>query len=186
MHTMISDPLPATVHPCLRPSQVCDSINGGGLGGSIFEVVRAGGVGVIFGYTPADAASGLNFPREYTTSIPFVMVQPEERQTVIDFSRATRKPYASFSAPQVSFEGNAPQMALFSSRGPTPTLNQVVLKPDITAPGVFGRPMVVSSTLLGLSSHLGNSSNTSGGAASAAEPEGCCRRGRWHACDKVV
>lgn len=124
----------------MQPSQVCDSIGaGGGLGSSIREVARAGGVGVIFGYTPADAVTGGNFPREYLSTIPFVVVQPVERQAAINFARS-RKPFASISTPKVSFDNTAPQMVLFSSRGPTPVINQVVLKPDITAPGVFCGP----------------------------------------------
>jgi subtilisin family serine protease/uncharacterized protein YfaP (DUF2135 family) len=99
-----------------------------------FEVKRAGGVAMVMTNTSTNSINGDYHP------IPTVHVDVEARQPILDYiadagASATAKivpltPAELEAAPQV------PEIAAFSSRGPSVTTEGDILKPDIAAPGV--------------------------------------------------
>ena len=107
------------------------------------EVFRAGGAGIIATLLPQVMQTRLNTPEESLLEVPYVVVGPADRERLLNYVWSTNNPTASFAEPEFSFQNTAPQMALFSSRGPTTTVKQLVLKPDITAPGAL-RPYIAS------------------------------------------
>lgn len=104
---------------------------------------RAGGVAAIIGFLPETLVNGNNFPREwviYPDWVPGVFVQPKEREIAIREAQALANSAqaaatATISAPIFTYDNTAPEMVGFSSRGPATTMDQLVLKPDVTAPG---------------------------------------------------
>jgi hypothetical protein len=121
---------------------VCDS-NGLASGSKLSEVARAGGIAAIVGFLPEAAATGDNYPREFLilpSMVPGVFVQPKDRETAIREARtltnsAQAAATAAISAPIYTYDNTAPRMVGYSGKGPATTMNQLVLKPDITAPG---------------------------------------------------
>jgi len=99
-----------------------------------FEVKRAGGVGMVMTNTSENSLNG-DFH-----AVPSVHVSHVDRQPILDYiaaagAGATAKivpltPAELAAAPQV------PEIAAFSSRGPSTTTGGDILKPDIAAPGV--------------------------------------------------
>lgn len=99
-----------------------------------FEVQRAGGVGMVMTNTSLNSLNGDYHP------IPSVHVAHTARQPILSYIasagvNATAKilpltPAELAAAPQV------PEIAAFSSRGPSTTTDGDILKPDIAAPGV--------------------------------------------------
>ena len=99
-----------------------------------FEVKRAGGVAMVMTNTSTNSINGDYHP------IPSVHVDAPARQPILDYiasagAGATAKivaltPAELAAAPQV------PEIAAFSSRGPSTTTEGDILKPDIAAPGV--------------------------------------------------
>ena len=99
-----------------------------------FEVKRAGGVGMVMTNTSPNSLNGDYHP------IPSVHVDEVARTAILSYitaagTGATAKivpltPAELLAAPQV------PEIAAFSSRGPSTTTQGDILKPDIAAPGV--------------------------------------------------
>jgi subtilisin family serine protease len=99
-----------------------------------FEVKRAGGVGMVMTNTSPNSLNGDYHP------IPSVHVDEVARTAILAYieaagAGATAKivpltPAELAAAPQV------PEIAAFSSRGPSTTTGGDILKPDIAAPGV--------------------------------------------------
>lgn len=121
---------------------MCDS-DGFGSGAKLKEVAHAGGIAAIVGFLPETAAIGGNYSREfliYPDYVPGVFVQPKDREVAIQEARALTNSAqaaatATISAPIFTYNNTAPQMVGYSPKGPAITMNQLVLKPDITAPG---------------------------------------------------
>lgn len=121
----ICDMVPASepFHPAYN--RMLDAVN---------EVIRAGGAGLIAAVVRVAAATRVAQPRESIMGLPYVQVMPAERDAAINYAW-TADATASFAASEYSFHHTAPTMGLFSSRGPASAVQQLVLKPDVTAPG---------------------------------------------------
>ena len=99
-----------------------------------FEVQRAGGVGMVLTNTSADSLVADYNP------IPSVHVDELARAEILDYiaaggASATAKIVPPTAAELESFP-DVPEIAEFSSRGPSTTTGGDILKPDIAAPGV--------------------------------------------------
>jgi hypothetical protein len=69
--------------------------------------------------------------------LPYVHVTSAQRDTVLQYVQSSNSAAtATLNPAKAKLGQTAPAMAEFSSRGPIPTANAVVLKPDVTAPGV--------------------------------------------------
>ncbi|KAI4376078.1 hypothetical protein MLD38_013872 [Melastoma candidum] len=92
-------------------------------------VTSAHGAGVIFAQFPSKDITT-------STSIPFIHVDYTLGTYLLMYMESDRNPVVKFSATR-SVVGRqiAPEVAVFSSRGPS-SLSPSVLKPDIAAPGV--------------------------------------------------
>ncbi|KAJ7296070.1 hypothetical protein O6H91_Y233700 [Diphasiastrum complanatum] len=97
-----------------------------------YEVLRAGGVGLILGNRPEDG-EGIVSDSHVLPATAFGSINAIKTQI---YANSTRNPVAKIT-PATTKLGNKqrPTIAFFSSRGPNP-LNGDILKPDITAPGV--------------------------------------------------
>jgi len=100
----------------------------------VAEVKRAGGIAAIIAFTPAAVQGAGYYPREFLSETPFVAVSPEERVVAIREAKSPL-PTATISVPFATYDNTAPRVVGFSSRGPAYAVNQLVLKPDIAAPG---------------------------------------------------
>nr|XP_023917440.1 subtilisin-like protease SBT1.6 isoform X1 [Quercus suber]XP_023917441.1 subtilisin-like protease SBT1.6 isoform X2 [Quercus suber] len=110
---------------------ICDYSTKINVSEQIKEVESAGGYGAIF---LTDASFSL-FPNEYT--IPSLIVPTASGTRVKEYVTKVRNPIVNdmrFLLTRFSTKP-APQIAKFSSRGPS-TISPGVLKPDILAPGV--------------------------------------------------
>lgn len=92
-------------------------------------VQAAGGAGMVL-IDQLDRSMGVSFV------IPAVIVDNRDGQRILSYINSTRKPEALISpaTTTVNFRP-APQVSVFSSRGPN-TITSDVLKPDVVAPGL--------------------------------------------------
>ena len=117
---------PATVKGkivlCLR--------GGNGRAAKGFAVAQAGGAGmVLYNTNDVDNLFTDNF------QVPTVMLDNTPGLAVKSYIAGSRRPTARIVADQRSTWPSAPSMAIFSSRGPDASA-QDIIKPDVTAPGV--------------------------------------------------
>lgn len=69
--------------------------------------------------------------------LPSMLVSAKDGAIIMDYVKSTKEPVARFKFSGTQFGAKpAPAIAEFSSRGPSPLTPQL-LKPDITAPGVY-------------------------------------------------
>ncbi len=93
-------------------------------------VARAGGVGMVLAnVTPDDLDADFH-------SVPTVHVDVAAGQAIKDYVRAEGEDAFASIDPAGADDTAVPQIAEFSSRGPTPAAGGDILKPDLTAPGV--------------------------------------------------
>jgi len=94
------------------------------------EVQRAGGVGMVLANT---SPNSLNADVHF---VPTVHVDEVAGAAIKAYVSGTANPTASLSAGVQELGVKAPQVAAFSSRGPSLDADGDILKPDIMAPGV--------------------------------------------------
>jgi hypothetical protein len=97
-----------------------------------FEVKRAGGVGMVMTNTSENSLNGDYHP------VPSVHLSHTARlpiQTYAAVSGATAQ-IVPLTAAELAAAPQVPEIASFSSRGPSTTTDGDILKPDIAAPGV--------------------------------------------------
>lgn len=129
------------VSPPLPSQQVCDR------GTWLFvektsEVSRIGGKGLVLLNVPGGRTDLIN----HDIGLPYTHLTSQNRDAVLAYAgKATAT--ASFGFTVVG-SVTAPVMARFSSRGPSPVRDNVLMKPDVTAPGVCGWVWVVGLVIM--------------------------------------
>ncbi|KAJ7970036.1 cucumisin-like [Quillaja saponaria] len=91
-------------------------------------ITTAGGVGAIMPRRPFEHFA-LPFP------LPATLINSEEIDKVLEYIRYSKNPEATVLVTESWKDDEAPYIASFSSRGPSP-ISPDVVKPDISAPGV--------------------------------------------------
>jgi hypothetical protein len=97
----------------------------------VAEVKRVGGQAMVLMNVP-DGRQGLI---SQDLEIEYIHLTATQRETVLAYLGSAASATATLGATRFTFGVTAPAMADFSSRGPIPVANAVVMKPDITAPG---------------------------------------------------
>ena len=99
-----------------------------------FEVKRAGGVGMVMTNTSPNSLNGDLHP------IPSVHVSHASRQPILDYiasaGASATATIVPLTAAELAAAPQVPEIAEFSSRGPSTTTDGDLLKPDVAAPGV--------------------------------------------------
>lgn len=95
------------------------------------EVRGKGGKGVVLLNVPGGRTDffSLDF------GLPYVQLGAVYRDAVLAYA-GTGGASATLGGQRMEWGVTAPAMASFSSRGPSPVGNNVIMKPDVTAPGV--------------------------------------------------
>lgn len=96
------------------------------------EVKRIGGQAMVLMNVPDGRQSLLT----QDIGIDYIHLTPAQRGTVLAYVDSVAAATATLGATRLKVV-TAPQMADFSSRGPIPIANAILMKPDITAPGEY-------------------------------------------------
>jgi len=114
------------------PVQACDR-GGNFIEDKVAEVLRVGGTAMVLMNVPGGRT---NLFLAAPFGIPYVHLATEYREAVVEYAaRATAT--ATVGALTAFRDVTAPAMADFSSKGPPLAGRGMVIKPDITAPGVL-------------------------------------------------
>jgi hypothetical protein len=98
----------------------------------VAEVKRVGGQALVLMNVPGGNQGLIT----QDLGIDYIHLTATQREMVLAYlSPAASAAMATLGATRITFGVTAPAMADFSSRGPIPVANAVVMKPDITAPG---------------------------------------------------
>ncbi|XVF40242.1 hypothetical protein PTKIN_Ptkin01aG0096400 [Pterospermum kingtungense] len=102
-----------------------------------YDVARAGGVGLILIETKAQPQVDINVLKCETHVLPEAYVSYNEGIKILQYINSTKYPIATISRGWTQLHQKpAPYVAGFSSRGPN-KFDPNILKPDITAPGMY-------------------------------------------------
>uniref|UniRef100_A0A2N9HU45 Subtilisin-like protease fibronectin type-III domain-containing protein n=1 Tax=Fagus sylvatica TaxID=28930 RepID=A0A2N9HU45_FAGSY len=88
---------------------------------------ESGAVGAILRNNPVKDAASI-------AAIPTLILSVDNHAIVTSYINSTKDPHATILKSEAIKDGDAPEIALFSSRGPNIAAPEI-LKPDITAPG---------------------------------------------------
>lgn len=140
----------------------CDRGGGLTIKSKADEVLRIGAAGFVLMNIPGGRT---DLYGSLDSELPHVHLTVAHRETVIAYTLASAAggATATIQAATIKLGETAPAMADFSSRGPIPVANGVVMKPDITAPGVD-----VHAAYKGQHSYLSGTSMSTPGIAGIA------------------
>lgn len=99
----------------------------------VAEVKRVGGQAMVLMNVPGGREDLITHDLE----IEYIHLTATQREAVLAYLGSAASATATLGATRLTFGVTAPAMAGFSSRGPIPIANALVMKPDITAPGEF-------------------------------------------------
>lgn len=96
------------------------------------EMLRIGGKALVLLNVPGGRTDQL----QVAMGVPFSNLRVDQRDTVLQYIKSAKAGASgTVEGATVKLGKLAPSMASFSSRGPIPLANAVVMKPDVTAPG---------------------------------------------------
>ncbi|KAL2494642.1 subtilase family protein [Forsythia ovata] len=125
--------LPGSLSPKAAKGKIVLCLRGNGTRvGKGLEVKRAGGIGYILGNSRANGAE----LADDAHILPATAINYENALKILNYINSTKTPMAYIAPAKTVLDSKpAPFMAAFTSRGPS-TISPVILKPDITAPGL--------------------------------------------------
>ncbi|KAL2494615.1 subtilase family protein [Forsythia ovata] len=125
--------LPGSLSPKAAKGKIVLCLRGNGTRvGKGLEVKRAGGIGYILGNSRANGAE----LAADAHILPATAINYENALKILNYINSTKTPMAYIAPAKTLLDSKpAPFMAAFTSRGPS-TISPVILKPDITAPGL--------------------------------------------------